>query len=387
MLRTISRSESPDFPMEGSETLVAVMPPPSFPVFHIGVRGPVRSQRQRQRQRQEPAQESSAEPLPPISFDRPQRWLLVPARHVASPDVLRIFEFIPYGFVPAYRRLRESGVSAFPVGKFRLPRTIQVPQIPFTTKGFHAEMWNLIRLNQKIRWAFKRLIQRWRCQRLRQVNTEDVVTMEKPKQPVYIYDWAARTKYVFEASSLFRGIKACLTLHHDLIPTPKAPINPFTNQPLTLGQLHFTLAALRAAGYADWTTEMLRVSTYEIDTFKRRANTQLRVSALKHLFADTSDEGYVDLLYDFIDFCHDDVGAEMVRKDVWEWMIQNRSNYIRIQTWRGYCYQYYHGLITESSEAFASIKRKIMRDVEELVALPMVDMILQWKKGQEWQKA
>ncbi len=372
--------------MEGSETLLAAMPPPTFPLFHIGVRGHSRSQRSqrqpRRRARANTSEPSSTEPLPPISFDRPLRWLIVPSRLVTFPDLLWTFETIPYGFVPAYRRLEESGVSAFPVGKFRLPRTIKIPQIPFTTKGFHAEMWNLIRLNQKIRWAFKRLIQRWRAARLRQVNTEDVVTMEVPKQPVYIYDWTARTKYVFEAASLFRGIRACLTLHHDLIPTPKAPINPFTNQPLTLGQLHFTLAALRAAGYADWTTEMLRAGTYEIDTFKRRANTQLRVSALNHLFADTADEGYVDLLYDFIDFCHDDVGAEMERKDVWEWMIQNRPNYIRIQTWRGYCFQYYHGLITESSEAFLNIKRKIMRDVGELVALPMVDMILQWRKRQ-----
>ncbi len=242
-------------------------------------------------------------------------------------------------------------------------------------------MWKLIQVNQTVRWAFKRLIQRWRSKRLRQINTEDVVTMEAPKQPVWIYDWTNRTKYVFEAATLFRGIRTRLLFAQDLFPSPQQPKNPYTNQPLTYGQLHFALDDLRAVGKTDWVTETLRAVAYDLGVFKRRNNTQLRVAALKALFANPSDDNYCDLLFDFIDFCHDEAEIMMERKDVWEWCIQNRHEHTQIQIWRGYCYTYYHALITLGTEDFAKMKEQILEKVAPLLRVSLIELIIVWRKS------
>ncbi len=296
--------------------------------------------------------------------------------------MVRLFDFIPYGFTAAYKVWREAGKSPFPVAKFRLPNEISVPQIPYFMKEFANAIWSLICANQRIRRLFKRLVQRWRTNhRLRQVNTEDVVTMEAPKRPIWVYDWLNGTKYVFEASTLFKGFRTSLTLSEGLFPTPQPPKNPFTNQSLSEAQVHFTLNALRAAGFADWVTESYRVHGYDVELYRKRCHMMLRITALKRLFADQKSEDYVDLLYDFIDFCHDNAEVEMERKDVWEWMIQNRPDYCRIQAWRSACYKYYHGLITEAPEKFLVSKVRIQKEVDELIMLPMVDMIILWTRS------
>lgn len=354
--------------------------------FQIGVRGATLAPRwapavaplpRRRRLRQE----EPSGPLPTVSFDRPQRWLLVPAHHIPSPDMVRIFDFISYGLTPAYKAWSQAGSSPFPLGKFRLPKGISVPQIPYYMKEFANAMWSLIVANQRIRRLFKRLVQRWRVARLRQVNTEDVVTMEAPKSPIWVYDWTNRTKYVFEAATLFKGFRTSLTLSEGLFPTPQSPKNPFTNQPLSYAQVHFTMNALRATGFADWVTESYRAHSYDVELYRKRCHTMLRTTALKRLFADQKSEEYTDLLYDFIDFCHDNAEVEMERKDVWEWMIQNRPDYCRIQAWRSACYKYYHGLITEAPEKFAVTKILIQKEVDGLIVLPIVDMIILWMRA------
>lgn len=305
----------------------------------------------------------------------------MPENQIPSADMVRLFNFIPYGLMSAYKVWCEAGSSPFLLGKFRLPKEISIPQIPYFMKEFANAMWSLILANQRIRWQLKRLVQRWRAARLRQVNTEDVVTMEAPKQPVWIYDWSNRTKYVFEASTLFKGFHTSLTLSEGLFPTPQSPKNPFTNQPLSEAQVHFTLNTLRRAGFADWVTESYRAHGYDVELYRKRCHTMLRITALKRLFADQKSEDYADLLYDFIDFCHDNAEVEMERKDVWVWMIQNRPDYCRIQAWRSACYKYYYGLITEAPEKFLVSKVRIQKEVDELIMLPIIDMIILWKRA------
>jgi hypothetical protein len=313
-----------------------------------------------------------------MSFKTPPTWLLLPS-HRVNPAVAQAFQFIPYGFGHAYKAYQESGSSPFLRTKFRAPKGLRLKPFPFFTKEFSETMLSVIHENQQLRWCFKRLIQRWRMARFRQANTTDVVTMEEPKQPVFVYDWTTRTKYVFEATTLFRGIRTSLLLADELFPTPKAPKNPYTNQPLTYGQLHFALNTLREKGRADWTTESFRAADYDLTVFKRRNNMQLRLAALNSLFAKPTEIAYVDTLFDFIDFSHDNAEIEMERKDVWLWAIENKHDHDLIRCWRLLCYDYYKGLISLSSDEHAKLKTKIQDETDKLILQPMTELVLLWR--------
>lgn len=315
-----------------------------------------------------------------VNFVRPPTWLLVP-KHRMLPEIARAFEFIPYGFKNAYLYSKDTGTSPFIKSKFKLPKGLTLNYTPFAQHIplFPKTFMSVVRFNQRLRWTFKRLIQRWRVARLRQANTEDVVTLEVPKNPVYIYDWPNRTKYLFDANTLFRGIRTSLLQAQELFPTPMMPKNPYTNQPLSVAQLHFALNDLRALGKADWVTETLRAAKYEIDIFKRRNNTALRLAALNGLFGKPSDDAYIDHLYDFIEFSHEDAEAEMKRKDVWAWAIEHKHDHVRIQGWRSLCYSYYKALVTLNPDDFAKVKETVMESAAKMIQLPMTDLILLWR--------
>lgn len=354
----------------------------SEPRFHIGVAGPVRRAAPRRRVIT-PIRNSALESLrvyPPFTLTRPQKWLILPSNSVPE-NIQRFFQFIPYGYKATYDALQDTGVNPFSKGRvcFRIPNGMKLAPLPYYTKEFTETLRKVIQENQILRWRFKRLVQNWRIAKLRQANTTDVVTMEIPKNPVYIVDWPTRTRYTFEATTLFRGIRTSLLLAEELFPTPQSPKNPYTNQPLSFAQLHFALNTLRSKGLTDWATESFRVVSYDVKTFKRRNNTQMRLSALKSLFANPAEVAYVDLLYDFIDFAHDNAGIEMERKDVWEWAIQKKHDHPRIQSWRACCYSYYMNLIATPMDESVSAKMAIMAKTEELVKLSMTDLIYAWR--------
>jgi hypothetical protein len=325
--------------------------------------------------------EAGTQTLPcEVNFTRPQKWLLLPAT-LLSPEVTRAFDFVGYGIKAAYTFYKETGTSPFKKGHFKLPKLAsRLKQIPMHSPEFSKTFLEVIHTNQRLRWRFKRLVQKWRLSRLRQANTVDVVTMEPPTMPVYVYDWPNRTKYLFEAQTLFRGIRTSLTAAQELFPTPQQPKNPFTNQVLSYGQLHFALNELRSKGMADWVTESMLAAGYEVDIFRRRAMQSLRLNALKVLFANPTTDEYLDLVYDFVDFVHDDVGIAMEQKDVWEWGILNAQGNSLIQAWRSLCYRYYKGLVTLTDAEFNHAKTKILAEAEELVKMSMKELSMAWLK-------
>lgn len=314
-----------------------------------------------------------------VNFVCPPKWLLLPS-HTVHTNIERAFQFIPYGLKNAYTFYLDIGAPPISKIRFRPPKSVsKVNKHPFYCPEFSKELLATIHKNQSIRWRFKRLIHRWRLCRLRQANTIDVVTMETPKTPVYIYDWPNHTKYLFEAQSLFRSIRTSLLLAEELFPTPCAPKNPYTNQPLSYSQLHFTLNTLRGLGMSDWTTESMRASNYELTTFKRRTMMQLRLAALHRIFADPSTEEYVDLIFDFIDFIHDNVEIQMERKDIWEWVIRNAPTNSIVRAWRSLCLRYYRGSISLTEDDFRTLKAKIMAEGEDLLKRPFIELVLLWR--------
>jgi len=94
--------------------------------------------------------------------------------------------------------------------------------------------------NQKLRWAFKRLLNRWlkaKCKK--RVMDSDLISMETvPKQEqVKVYCIKSRTLYIFSGSSLLKLVKSSLETQQGSISGPKPPKNPFTNIYFTYAQM------------------------------------------------------------------------------------------------------------------------------------------------------
>ncbi len=203
--------------------------------------------------------------------------------------------------------------------------------------------------------------------------------METPKVPVYIYDWLNRSKYVFEARSLFRDFRTKLGNHDELFVEPKEPRNPFTNQVLSAGQVHFTMEALRSAGQTDWLLESYRSVHYSVDAFKKKFKHPLGLHALKRVFSNPTTDECVDLLFDYIYSEHEQHDATLRRQDVWLWFLRNRPHYPRIAAWRGWCHAYYRAWMTESNEVFRDRVEGIRTETEALVDQSMAEMIAIWR--------
>ena len=191
-----------------------------------------------------------------------------------------------------------------------------------------------LHLNQRFRWAMKRLIYRWRVSKCRAVNEEDVVTGEVPGKLVEIYDWPQKCKYVFEAATVYRDYLTKIQNANGLFVIPRVPRNPFTNMELTYGQLHFTIAGLIKHGYNHWSFDAMKKCDYSMDIFREVYAYPLKYDNLKNVFKKPTELDCVDIVYDFISDEYYYHNIEQPYKHGWDIALKEYPNLEIIQAWR-----------------------------------------------------
>ena len=333
--------------------------------FQLG-RAPQRERRRSSRPA--PAPQAPLKPLPPLSFSqRDCCWYLLPSSP-ATAAVASALQQTSYGLLPAFELLLTyqtfhqtyAAMSPHPCSPFGV------------NEAFLLQMNDQISANQTVRWAFKRLIQRWRVKKLRTANTADVSTMEPPKQPITIIDWPNRSRYVFEASTLFRDLKERLYANSYLFPTPLQPRNPFTNLPLSLGQLHFAIQDLGQRGFQDAALLLLRACDYERARFAHVGDRMLRAAAVRRMArGDPGAEEFQTLLLEFIEDQYELEGVNWVGSHLWQWMLDYQFNHERIQAWRTLWAQYQLAHVSEPDVTRTQELQRIQQRCAELVAEPI----------------
>jgi hypothetical protein len=156
------------------------------------------------------------------------------------------------------------------------------------------------------RQLFRRFVHRWRASRLRAMNTEDCITLEPVKNPIWIVDWEQRTKTAFEAQTLHKDITERLMFHDGFFEDPQLPRNPMTNLPLTQAQILSVWDQISRAGIPVSTAFVLfRRARWSMDTYLTESETFLKL----HAFRDTmKDIGHIDTqerMLDFIQYCYE----------------------------------------------------------------------------------
>jgi len=131
-------------------------------------------------------------------------------------------------------------------------------------------------------------------------NSNDVATLEPPKQCVRVIDYKGRFSYIYEASSLRRSIDERLTYSEFMIPSSKSPTNPFSNLPFTLGQMISAFQQCRVYGQYSWSMAGFVKYRYNVRQFHLHFFQPLKIYAIETFFNGPFYE-YRDDLLDLFD--------------------------------------------------------------------------------------
>ena len=248
------------------------------------------------------------------------------------------------------------------------------------TKTFNI-IRNCLQKNQTFRWAMKRLIYRWRISKCKAMNTEDIFTGEVPVKSVEIYDWNQRTKYVFEAGTVYRDLLTKIQNASELFVSPMMPRNPFTNSELTYGQLHFTIRALISYGFNHWCFDALKRSGYCLKTFEEVYAYPLRYDNLKSIYRKPTEPSCAAIVTDFIEHSYEHHNVELPYKFAWYMAVTEHPDCEIIQKWRALSLKHEQILIRYEEGPVYNLKMMfIYSESLDLIKSSTKDIGIIWQK-------
>jgi len=213
----------------------------------------------------------------------------------------------------------------------------------------------------KLRFLFKILLHHCRNRYIRHINTEDIVTTEVPKKPVYILDWASRASHVFEAATLMRDITERLMQHDGVFDTSSHPRNPFTNTPLTQAQIISVWNQISLSGVATSTAfSAFRQSRWNLLRFNREYSHMLKLHAFRKTMVDPTHPDYVDRMADFIHYAHSSEG-EYCDITTYKYALIHSSRNRLLNQWSKLCTKFYEAsiLYREDSDQFIAVRDSV----------------------------
>ena len=314
-------------------------------MFHIGIesqRTPDERHRRRASQRRREDRRIPAESKPVEqwnSFSERKSWNLIPKDKFTNKGLYFSMSFDYQSFAHRYGRFQHF-IQTFGIG-IGTPKLTETP----LTKELYAEAKEKYFLNQKLRFAFKRLVSAYLKKTMKIKNELDTITFEPPKQAVFLYDHANRCKFQFEAKELLRDFSTRLLTHEDLFPMPLFPRNPLTNGKLHLGQLLSLYSQIKAFGQMHWTLECFQDARFTLHLFFRDNLRKLRISALRDVMRSPQAS---DFILDFIEAQHDIYNKQFdLRTYQWALRTNKCHSMDRIRSWKSMCFTFYEIEITE----------------------------------------
>jgi hypothetical protein len=221
---------------------------------------------------------------------------------------------------------------------------------------------------------------------IRPMNEEDLVTLEPPRQPVILYDWPGRKRYMYEASTLARDIRECLLQRDYMFPEPHSPRNLLTNQPLSPMQFLSAFHQLRATRKQfHWSLAAFEGVSFCLTGFKQRYEHPLRYEVLRSMFNQPTLEDTRSLVFDYIEDEHE-FHERPFSRPIYTWALQYAPYATRIQSWHRLA-QRHHELAIEIADEFERMQaqeKEMNARVNELCSPPhdLIALRAEWKKKQ-----
>ena len=145
--------------------------------------------------------------------------------------------------------------------------------------GIYSKIFKVIRFMNKLVCLRRLHI----CMK-KQINVEDIVTMEIPKKPVYVINYPTRCTYVYEAETLRKVINNRLLISDWMFDNPQAPINLLSNEPFTIGQSISIYNQMKAYGIFSWIFDRFKAHEFNLKVFRTRFKQQLKIAAIESHF-------------------------------------------------------------------------------------------------------
>lgn len=270
--------------------------------FHPGVRR-IRSltdRRQRQRQRQQrhstPIDDDSKEPEEGFVFC-PMTWearILIPP----EPGKIRLFDPPSTATAPFIERLWDADRTLT-----EWHTLMDASNTPFETAvygpTYRQDIAAVFHRTQRQRYLARMVLQRWRNKvwRGRTVCNVDMIDMQPipDVDAVHVTDTANKCVYRFHRRDIFNSLLSNICMSDDMLPCPRLPTNPWTNQPLTQVQI-ISVCQQLVADYARrgrcppplfaafW------AARFDINRFEKENSASLAQHAITSYFKDVTDD-------------------------------------------------------------------------------------------------
>jgi hypothetical protein len=154
----------------------------------------------------------------------------------------------------------------------------------------------------RLRFLFKRLLVLWRVYKMNNKCEKEVdpITLSEPEKEIYLYDWANKKKFIFDAKSLAIMIESKLMYQEYGFATPMYPRNPKNNVEFSYEQLVSLYFQLKEQGELKWGLTTLREYNFNKNRWQMYHKSALTMNAIKvNLFLLDTEEAR-ELLSDFI---------------------------------------------------------------------------------------
>lgn len=268
---------------------------------------------------------------------KPKQWLLLPEDSLSffERSILRLDEtdtFIsPYLQSLSFKTTYNESSLAYIVARAAFPTTLSYTEIDKAVATVYEK-------NAKIRYSMKSLLNRWKTKKMKMVNDVDLVSQETPLKPVVIVDWATKTKYQFEASTILRDSIGRLMNHDVMILESLWPRNPFTNSDLTYGNCLSIHQQLRKAGITDWLWEAFAESEFDIHILLKTFEVPMKLKCLDIVLKDYSSVYTIDFIMDYIlgEYTHHNI-THQPSEQLMTNIIIKRWDSPTIQSWVNLC--------------------------------------------------
>jgi hypothetical protein len=208
---------------------------------------------------------------------------------------------------------------------------------------FRQTLCDSVKENIRIKFILRKFLHFWRSKHLKQVNTEDIVTLEIPSEPIQIVDWKTRQKYIYEKSTLLQDIFTKLQYHTGFFDQSIHPKNPLTNLPLTQSQMISVWNQFDPIPQKYILVSLFQTYKFNLHYFKLDQKIFLRLNALyKTMNQDCFDSK--ERLIDFIDLAYE---LENVRCFLLKYknLLNEKPDHLHLQRWRTLCIRYYEAEI------------------------------------------
>jgi len=222
----------------------------------------------------------------------------------------------------------------------------------------------------KMKRMLNGLVHRWRINKSIKncKNTEDLATSEYPKKLVRILDFPMRISYIFEASTIRKIIELRITTSDYMFPGPLYPINPFTNEPLRIGQLLSIIDQCKNHGEFSWILDRLYASECDLNMFCIRFRQPLKILAIENHFKGELYK-YTDEIHDFFEINADRYSLDDDTVDKFKLRMSQRPNCPLIKEWTNLTRDFYIANELNDARLITNISLKLTKLIGKTYSL------------------